>query len=1024
MRAPFDEGALRGALQRLVQRHAVLRTAFDLTSYSEPLQLVQRQVTVPLVVDDLSHLSEAEQEAMIAAWQETEEQRYIDWRHAPLLRFQVHRRSAERFQFSFAEHHAILDGWSVATLLTELFRNYLELLGGEGEIEAASPRSSFRDFVALERAALESEECRHYWSEKLSGSTPASLPRWHKAEDAPEMQVLQVPVSDELSVGLKQVAERTGVPLKTVLLAAHVRVMNLLGGQPEVLIGLASHGRPETIDAERVLGLFLNTLPFRLRLGGGTWTELIEETFALERELIPYRYYPMAQAKINEGGRPLFDTIFNFTNFHVLDVFDTVSGIDVLDQIHFAETDFALAIDFNLDVGKGQLSLALTGKSLSTEQMEAIGGYYSAALNALVENPQARYDLQTLLSESDVQRLLVEWNNTTAEYERDTCVHQLFEQQVERTPDSVALDFDATQLTYRELNDRANQLAYHLRDCGVGAEVPVGMCMERSADMLVALLAILKAGGAYLPLDVDYPAERLSFMMADSGATVLVTQSHLQHALAEHQARLVIPDRDRELISRYSTENLTPVTTPENLAYVIYTSGSTGVPKGIGITLRSINRLIRNTNYVRISPADVIAQASNASFDAATFEIWGALLQGARLQGISREVLLTPPAFEAALKTQGVTAMFLTTALFNQMVRHDPGTFATVAHLLFGGEQVDAECVRDVIRSGVGPERLLHVYGPTETTTYATWHEVKELHARAETVPIGRGIANTDIYVLDSGRQIVPVAVKGELYVGGDGVARGYLNRPELTAEKFVPHPFSVIPGERLYQTGDIVRWNVVGEVEYVGRIDHQVKIRGFRIETGEIEAALIAHERVREAVVIVREDVPGEKRLVAYVACDPEVTLSDLRSYLRERMPDYMVPSYFVLLDNLPLNANGKVDRTAFPEPQLDEAVSSEAYVAPRTPTEQMIADIWTRVLGMERVGINDNFFDLGGHSLLATQLISRIREEFALEMPLVHLFENPTVGELAGIVESIRWARQEVLVGAVAQEYEEGEL
>jgi amino acid adenylation domain-containing protein len=1026
VRAPYDEGALRAALQRLVQRHAVLRTAFDLTSYSEPLQLVHRSVTVPLAVEDISELSAAEQEVVIAAWQEAEKQRYIDWRQAPLMRFHVHRRSAETFQFSFAEHHAILDGWSVAALLKELFASYLELLNGNVDSEVVIPSSAFRDFVAQEQAALKSEECRQYWREKLSGSSVLGLPRWETVpgEAAKEAHVLHVPVSGELSDRLKQVAETAGVPIKSVLLAAHLRVMSLLGGQPEVLTGVVSHGRPEASDAERILGLYLNTLPFRLELSGGSWLDLIKETFAAERELLPHRYYPLAQIKIDEGGRPLFDTIFNFTHFRVLDVIGTTTGVDVIDQVGFGETDFVLAVDFNLNTGNSKINLALTGTALSLEQMEAMGGYYSAALNAIAEHPHALYDSKPLLSEQELQRLLVEWNNTTAEYERDTCVHQLFEQQVERTPHSVAVEFGSTQLTYRELNDRANQLACHLRDCGVGAEVPVGICMERSAEMVIALLAILKAGGAYLPLDVDYPAERLSFMLADSGAKVLITQSHLQHVFAEHQVHLVVPDRDRELIGNYSTNNLPPVTTPENLAYVIYTSGSTGIPKGIGITLRSINRLVRNTNYIRISPDDVIAQASNASFDAATFEIWGALLHGARLQGVARDVLLTPHDFEAALKTQGVNVLFLTTALFNQMVRHDPGTFATTSHLLFGGEQVDTESVRDVIQNGAGPERLLHVYGPTEATTYATWYEVGELKDGAETVPIGRGIANTDIYVLDPGQQLVPVVTRGDLYIGGDGLARCYLNRPELTAEKFVPHPFSATPGERLYRTGDVVRWNVDGEVEYVCRIDHQVKIRGFRIETGEIEAALIANERVSEAVVIVREDVPGEKRLVAYVAGEPDTTVNELRSYLRERIPDYMVPSYIVMLDHLPLNANGKVDRPALPEPQPDEAVSSVAYVPPRTPTEQMIADIWTRVLGMERIGINDNFFDLGGHSLLATQLISRIREEFALEMPLVHLFENPTVAELSGIVESIRWARQEVLVSAAGEEYEEGEL
>jgi len=1023
VRALFDEEALREALQRLVQRHAVLRTSFDLTSYSEPLQLVQRQVEVPLLVTDLSHLSEAEQEAEIAAWQETEKQRYIDWRQAPLLRFQVHRRSAATFQFSFAEHHAILDGWSVAAMLQELFASYQRLLRGE-DSEKGTPGTLYRDFVALERAALQSEECHDYWREKLSGSSVASLPRWSAA--AKETTVLPVPVTPELSDRLKQVAETAGVPIKSVLLAAHLRVMSVVGGCREVLTGVVSHGRPEAIDAERALGLYLNTLPFRLKLSGGSWLDLIRETFAVEREWLPYRYYPMAQIKIDEDGRPLFDTIFNFTHFHVLDVVDTSEGLDVLDQIGFGETDFVLAVDFNVDTGNSRINLALTGAGLPGEQMRALAGYYSAALNAIVADPHAGYDLQPLLSGDELQRLLVHWNNNRANYERETQVHRLFEQQVERTPDSVAIEFGSTQLTYRGLNARANQLAHYLRECGVGAEMPVGICMERSAEMVVALLAILKAGGAYLPLDVDYPAERLSFMMSDSGARLLITQSHLQPALAEHQAQFVITDRDRDLIGRYSTDNLPPVTTPESLAYVIYTSGSTGTPKGIGITLRSILRLVRNTNYIKISSSDVIAQASNASFDAATFEIWGALLHGARLQGVAREVLLTPHAFKTALKTQAIDVVFLTTALFNQMVRHDRGTFATVKHMLFGGEQVDLECVREAAGSGAGPERLLHVYGPTETTTYATWYEVNEVNDGAETVPIGRGIANTDIYVLDPTQQLVPVAAKGELYLGGDGLARGYLNRPELTAEKFVPHPFSATPGERLYRTGDVVRWNEDGEVEFVGRVDHQVKIRGFRIETGEIEAALSAHESVREVVVIVREDVPGEKRLVAYVACDPETTVQQLRSYLRERKPDYMVPSFFVLLDRLPLNANGKVDRPALLEPTPEDAFASEAYVAPRTPAEQRLAGIWARVLGIERIGINDNFFDLGGHSLLATQLISRIREDFDMEMPLVHLFENPTVASFAEIVDSIWWARQEdgVLVVPGGEEYEEGAL
>jgi microcystin synthetase protein McyA len=425
VRAPYDEAALSEALQRLVQSHAVLRTSFDLTSYSEPLQLVQRNVTVELAIEDVSHLTGREQEAVLAAWEEVEKQRYIDWRTAPLVRFHVHRRSPETFQFSFAEHHAILDGWSVAAMLHELFGTYQDLLRGEAR-QSAAPNTSFRDFVARERTALQSEETRAYWREQLDGSTTSTLPRW-TTEVSNETTVLRVPVTPELSDRLKQIAETTAVPIKSVLLAAHLRVMSLLAGQPELMTGVVSHGRPEVVDAERMLGLYLNTLPFRMKLSGGSWLELIKGTFGAERESLPHRYYPLAQIKIDEGGRPLFDTIFNFTHFRVLDVFETTDDVAVLEGIGFGETDFALAVDFNIE---RQINLSLTANGLSREQLEAMGGYFSAALNAIVADPHARYDIHSLLSEAERDRLLVEWSDNAAPYERDTCVHQLFEQQV------------------------------------------------------------------------------------------------------------------------------------------------------------------------------------------------------------------------------------------------------------------------------------------------------------------------------------------------------------------------------------------------------------------------------------------------------------------------------------------------------------------------------------------------------------------------------------------------------------------
>ncbi|MCA1566086.1 MAG: non-ribosomal peptide synthetase, partial [Acidobacteria bacterium] len=440
----------------------------------------------------------------------------------------------------------------------------------------------------------------------------------------------------------------------------------------------------------------------------------------------------------------------------------------------------------------------------------------------------------------------------------------------------------------------------------------------------------------------------------------------------------------------------------EHLAYVLYTSGSTGEPKGVGVTHRSISRLVLNTNYAQLMPSDVVAQAANSSFDAATFEVWGALLNGAQLVLISKDVALSPSEFATRIEEAGITALFLTTALFNQIARETPTAFGRLRHLLFGGEQVEPRWVEEVLRNSP-PERLLHVYGPTETTTFATWQLVGEVAAGATNLPIGHPIANTEVYLLDENLEPVPVGVNGEIYIGGDGLARGYLNSAELTAEKFVPHPFSPEPGARLYRTGDVARYLEDGRIEFVGRIDQQVKIRGFRIELGEIEVALSQHPSVSEVVVTAREDMPGDRRLVAYVVSDrePAPTTTELRSFLLERLPEYMIPPAFVLLGELPLTTNGKVDRKALPAPEQARPDVREAFVAPRTPLEQKLADIWCEVLGVERVGVHDDFFDLGGHSLLATQVISRVRETFQINLPLRVLFESPKVETLAGIIE-----------------------
>jgi len=555
-----------------------------------------------------------------------------------------------------------------------------------------------------------------------------------------------------------------------------------------------------------------------------------------------------------------------------------------------------------------------------------------------------------------------------------------------------------------------------LRSLGVGADVLVGLCVERSPLMVVALLGILKAGGAYVPLDPEYPQERLQFMLADTQVKVLLTQEKLLKSLPQHQARVVCLDTDWEVINQANQDNLNSTVSAENLSYVIYTSGSTGTPKGVAVTHQAVNRLVFNTNYIQLTPDDCVAQAANIAFDAATFEIWGALLHGAKLAIITKSVLLTPKEFAVNLRSNQVSVLFLTTALFNQLASLIPQAFGSLRYLLFGGEAVDPRWVQEVLDKG-RPQYLLHVYGPTENTTFSSWYFVEKLTTTATTIPIGRAISNTQIYLLDQNLQPVPIGIPGELYLGGAGLARGYLNRPELTQEKFIPNPFEELrqhsvsgfpherlqtprtQGSKLYKTGDLVRYLPDGNIEYLGRIDNQVKIRGFRIELGEIETVLNQHGDVQVSCVIARVDTPGEKQLVAYIVPqkDAILTTGELRQFVKTKLPEYMVPSAFVILEALPLTPNGKVDRRALPTPELDRDLLDK-YVAPRTQVEEILTQIWASVLKVELVGIHDNFFELGGDSILSIQIIARANQLGIVLSPKL-LFMHQTISELAAV-------------------------
>ncbi|MHC5764550.1 MAG: non-ribosomal peptide synthetase [Nostoc sp.] len=606
-----------------------------------------------------------------------------------------------------------------------------------------------------------------------------------------------------------------------------------------------------------------------------------------------------------------------------------------------------------------------------------------------------------ILKESE-NNLLIEWNHTQTDYPQQASIHQLFEAQVEKTPDAVALIFNNQHLTYRDLNNRANQLAKHLQSLGVGTEILVGICIERSLEMVVALLAILKAGGAYVPLDPGYPQERLAFMLSDTQVSVLLTQKELVAKLPTHTAFVICLDTDWNTIAQNKKDNLSTSVTADNLAYVMYTSGSTGTPKGVSVIHRGVVRLVKETNYAQLTPEEVILQLAPISFDASTFEIWGCLLNGGRL------VIYPPntPSLEELgqiIQQYQITTLWLTAGLFHLIVDEKIDALKSLHQLLAGGDVLSVPHVQKFLQT-VENCQLINGYGPTENTTFTCCHSITAPLQPDVSIPIGRPIANTQVYILDQNLQSVSIGEAGELYIGGDGLARGYLKRPDLTTEKFITHSFDNNLATRLYKTGDLARYLPDGNIEFLGRIDNQVKIRGFRIELGEIEREIAQHPNVREIVVLARQDEVGEKQLTAYIVphYNSGYTHNKLRSFLQQRLPNYMVPSAFMMLESLPLTANGKVDRHKLPVPSRERPQLEQAYIAPQSDLERLLAGILSELLKIDRVGIDDNFFDLGATSISILQVAARIKQELGIELPAVKLFQYSTIGSLANYLDS----------------------
>jgi amino acid adenylation domain-containing protein/non-ribosomal peptide synthase protein (TIGR01720 family) len=1004
-------GALERTLNEIIRRHEVLRTHFE-SLKGRPVQVVTPAAFIHLPLIDLSALIDTERQSLLQQLRDAETLRPFDLEDGPLLRATLLRLDPTHHVLLFTMHHIISDAWSMGLLVREVATLYTAFLTSEASPLPELP-IQYADYAVWQREWFSREvldEQLQYWRAQLVDA-PAELAlpvdRRRPALATHRGARFDLKLSEALTAALRELSQRAGVTLFMTLLAGWAQLLGRHAAVAEVMVGTPIAGRTRA-EVEELIGFFVNTLVMRVRW---QWQWTVEELLKAVREVClgAYSHQEMPFEKLVEelqperslSRTPLFQVAFVLQNAPMETL--ELPGLE-LGQMP-ARRDKAL-FDLNLtlqetDRGLGGY-LIYDAELFDETTIERMLEHWQILLQGMAGGAGRVVAALPMMSEAELQQLLVNWNETQSAYPRDACIHQLFELQVAATPDAIALVFEDQQVTYTELNRRANQLAHHLQSLGVGLEVPVGISLERSVEMVVGMLAILKAGGVYVPLDASYPIARLLWMLEDAGVSVLLTDEQLLDLLPVSALITVCLDTEWELVAQHSQENPVSRTRADSLAYLIYTSGSTGEPKGAAVSHRAINRLVVNTDYVRLNSSDVVAQVSNSSFDAITFELWGALLNGARLVILNKDLALSPHELSAQLVRHRITTMFLTTALFNQMARAIPTAFNGMRQLLTGGERVEPKCMEEVLRQG-GLERLLHVYGPTETTTFASWYEVKKIVPDAVTIPIGRPIANTEFFVLDTKMRPVAVGVPGELYIGGDGVARGYWQRAELTAERFVPNQWSHEGGQRLYRTGDQVRYLADGNIEFLGRLDHQVKLRGFRIELGEIEAALLSHSSLREAAVVMREDALNDKRIVAYVVCEGETRIppDKLRSFLREKLPEYMLPSSFEYLEELPLTPNGKVDRRSLPIPDQTRPEVGE-YIAPRTPTEEILVSLWSRLFGVKRIGVSDNFFELGGHSLLATQMISWVRESFMVEIPLATLFEQPTIASFATRVES----------------------
>jgi amino acid adenylation domain-containing protein/non-ribosomal peptide synthase protein (TIGR01720 family) len=1019
-----DRDLLKQAWIQVVNRHPALRSAFVWQDLDRPLQIVYNRIEMEVNEFDWRNIDPAQEQHRLNVWLEKDRQRGFDFDKPGLMRLAWVDLPGHRSRLIWSFHHIVLDGWSLPLVMGEVFQTYGALVKGvQLQLPAAG---SYEDFIAyLERS--DKGDALQFWKLYLAGfeaATPLPNKKQRNHQQDKVFAEHHLRLDDALTSRLQTFAREQHVTLNTVIQAAWGVLLARYSGEKDVVFGTTVSGRPaELANVEQIVGLFINTLPLRLQIDDDTTiAPLLQRMQEDQLDLRRYEFTPLVDIHRHSdvpGDQALFDSILVFENYpvgeavHSADELLDIGHITTIEHTNFPITLIVEPSDRLL------IKLSYDATLFESSAIQRTLLHLQRVIQGVLSQPDVPLWRLPILGEEERNRILHEWNPEPANYPRNLCLHQVFERQVKAHPDRVALVSGHTEISYDELNRRANRLARLLLESGVKDQDFVTVALDRSIDMIVSILAILKAGCAYVPVDPEYPAERIGFMLEDTKAPVMISVSHhierLSPIMAESspQSRLIVLDRDAELIAAKSGENvrLAVRETPQRHAYVVYTSGSTGKPKGILVNQLGVIRLVLDTNYFRLEDDDRVAHCSNVSFDASVYEMWAPLLNGTTMVLYSKDMLITPDAFYEELLRTRTNVIFITTALFNAFAAARPEIFSAMKYVMFGGEACDPNQVRYVLRE-FKPRHLLHVYGPSENTTFSTWYEVEHVSDWATTVPIGRSISGSTAFILDRHLQPVSVGVTGEIYVGGDGLAIGYLNDPEKTAAAFIANPLVSKAEDRLYRTGDLARYTEDGQIEILGRADDQVKIRGFRIELGEVEASLTRLEAVNEAVVVVKQDQHRQKRLVAYVRVNARVDSSFIRREAAKVLPKHMLPSAFVVMEQFPLTPNGKINKRALPEPELDSS-STQHYVAPRNEKETTLVHIWEQVLKADTVGVHDNFFELGGDSILSIQIISRAKKA-GLHLTAKQIFEFQTIAELAEAAQEL----QDIILAEQGQE------